>query len=157
MGRSVTVVGNRNTFSQTKQRSFRKIKTFLPASTRTGREMTWTRWVPAQHVGMPSGSLWACRVMRCTSSRDRIRAPTYIFAHFSASLAWLRLEREVLQSQEKNFLFYHPQGRCAIFVLVPLGDFLLSPSPTLSKWIKTDCFLVRGIWTAQVTIQLSCF
>lgn len=81
-----------------KIKTLQKKKTFPPTSARTGQKTTWNRGVPAQHVGLLSPgslSLWAYRVMRYMSSRDK--APTYIFVHFNPSLTWLRLEKEVLR------------------------------------------------------------
>lgn len=49
------------------------------------------------------------------------------FGALGASSACLRLERGVLRSQEKKILIYYSQGIFANFMLLSLGNFLLSP------------------------------
>lgn len=75
-----------------------------------------------------------CRMMRCTSTRDRIRAPTYVFMHFSASLAELRIAKGVVEVPRGKFPVLSPPRQMCWLYLFPLGNFFLRPSLSLSKW-----------------------
>lgn len=97
-----------------------------------GNDMDQMSSCTAGRAAVPSFTA-ECRMMRCTSTRDRIRAPTYVFMHFTASLAELKLAKGIVEIPRGKFPVLSPPRQMCWLYLFPLGIFPLSPSLSLSK------------------------
>lgn len=89
-----------------------------------------TPGVPARPVGtLPPGSLLTLGIQNDEVQELERQAQGWCLhsGALGASSAWLRVERGVLRFQEKNFPIYYPHGIFADFIVLPLGNFLLSP------------------------------